>query len=54
VHFVTSTQLDSYRYAAVYTIDGRSINGFYLPFAYEMVPMHSYLFKGTFEQAKEQ
>jgi hypothetical protein len=53
VHFVTSTRLDSYRYEAVYTVFGRSVNGFYMPFAYEMVPMHSYLFKGTFERAKE-
>jgi hypothetical protein len=38
----------------VYTIDGRSINGFYMPFDYEMELLHSYLFKGTFETAQEQ
>jgi hypothetical protein len=42
------------RYAVVYTIDDRSINGFYMLFDYEMELLHGYLFKGTFEPAQEQ
>jgi hypothetical protein len=54
VHFITSMRLDSYRYEAVYTTLGQSVKGFYMPFDYEMTPLHGYLFKGTFEQRKHQ
>jgi hypothetical protein len=52
VHFKTLDWLDPYRTPATYSTATQSVDGFYMPHAYELVEKHGWLFKGTFERAK--
>jgi hypothetical protein len=50
-HIRTHDWLDPERTPATYSTATQSVEGFYMPHAYEMHEKHGWVFKGIFEQA---